>query len=84
MPTRLLCAIVITFMLDNVLVAPDGDCDKRAALYTDGRDAKDPLLLARVRGYAWFSAGNPHPRYDIVMLPEHVPILQSILQSGFW
>ena len=23
--------------LDNVLVAPDGDCDKRAALYTDGR-----------------------------------------------
>jgi acetyl esterase/lipase len=31
-------------MLDNVLVAPDGDCDKRAALYTDGRDAKDPLL----------------------------------------
>jgi epsilon-lactone hydrolase len=30
--------------LDNVLVAPDGDCDKRAALYTDGRDAKDPLL----------------------------------------
>jgi len=30
--------------LDNVLVAPDGDCDKRAALYLDGRDAKDPLL----------------------------------------
>ena len=30
--------------LDNVLVVPDGDCDKRAALYTDGRDAKDPLL----------------------------------------
>jgi acetyl esterase/lipase len=30
--------------LDNVLVAPDGDCDKRAALYIGGRDAKDPLL----------------------------------------
>ena len=31
-------------MLDNVLVAPDANCDKRAALYTNGRDLKDPLL----------------------------------------
>jgi len=31
-------------MLDNVLVAPDASCDKRAALYTAGRDLKDPLL----------------------------------------
>jgi acetyl esterase/lipase len=31
-------------MLDNVLVAPDASCDKRAALYTNGRDLKDPLL----------------------------------------
>jgi len=28
-------------MLDNVLVAPGANCDKRAALYTDGRDPKD-------------------------------------------
>jgi acetyl esterase/lipase len=28
----------------NVLVAPNGDCDKRAALYAGGRDARDPLL----------------------------------------
>jgi len=31
-------------MLDNVLVAPDANCDKRAALYTKGHDLKDPLL----------------------------------------
>jgi epsilon-lactone hydrolase len=31
-------------MLDNVLVAPDASCDKRAALYANGHDLKDPLL----------------------------------------
>jgi acetyl esterase/lipase len=31
-------------MLDNVLVAPGANCDKRAALYTNGHDLKDPLL----------------------------------------
>lgn len=31
-------------MLDNVLVAFGANCDKRAALYTNGRDLKDPLL----------------------------------------
>jgi epsilon-lactone hydrolase len=31
-------------MLDNVLVAPDAGCDKRAALYANGRDLKDPML----------------------------------------
>ncbi|MGA2713804.1 MAG: alpha/beta hydrolase [Bryobacteraceae bacterium] len=31
-------------MLDNVLVAPDASCDKRAELYTNGHDLKDPLL----------------------------------------
>jgi len=31
-------------MLDNVLVAPDASCDKRAALYTNGHDLRDPFL----------------------------------------
>jgi monoterpene epsilon-lactone hydrolase len=31
-------------MLDNVLVAPGANCDQRAALYTQGRDLKDPML----------------------------------------
>ena len=31
-------------MLDNVLVAYGANCDKRAALYTNGRDLKDPML----------------------------------------
>jgi epsilon-lactone hydrolase len=31
-------------VLDNVLVASGANCDKRAALYTAGRDPKDPLL----------------------------------------
>ena len=31
-------------MLDNVLVAYGASCDKRAALYANGRDLKDPLL----------------------------------------
>jgi len=31
-------------MVDNVLVAPGANCDQRAALYLNGRDAKDPFL----------------------------------------
>src|SRR2546422_1471574 len=31
-------------MLDNTLVAPDANCDKRAALYANGRDLKDSML----------------------------------------
>ena len=31
-------------MLDNVLVAYGANCDKRAALYTNGHDIKDPML----------------------------------------
>ena len=31
-------------LLDNVLVAPDASCDKRAALYANGHDLKDPML----------------------------------------
>jgi len=31
-------------MVDNVLVAYGASCDKRAALYTGGRDLKDPML----------------------------------------
>jgi epsilon-lactone hydrolase len=31
-------------MVDNVLVAPDANCDKRAALYTNGHDLKDPMV----------------------------------------
>ena len=31
-------------MLDNVLVAPEASCDKRAALYANGHDLKDPML----------------------------------------
>ncbi|HKC53269.1 MAG TPA: alpha/beta hydrolase [Burkholderiales bacterium] len=31
-------------MLDNVLVTYGANCDKRAALYTGGRDLKDPML----------------------------------------
>ena len=29
---------------NNVLVAPDASCDKRAALYTNGHDLKDPMV----------------------------------------
>ena len=31
-------------MIDNVLVAYGASCDKRAALYTNGHDLKDPML----------------------------------------
>jgi len=31
-------------MVDNVLVAYGANCDKRAALYADGHDLKDPML----------------------------------------
>ena len=49
--------------LDNVLVAPDGDCDKRAALYIGGRDAKDPLLSPVYGDMHGFPPANPHHRY---------------------
>jgi acetyl esterase/lipase len=41
-------------MVDNVLVAYGANCDKRAALYTNGRDLKDPMLspvYADMRGF---------------------------------
>jgi len=31
-------------MVDNVLVAYGANCDKRASLYANGRDLKDPML----------------------------------------
>jgi epsilon-lactone hydrolase len=31
-------------MLDNVLVAPNANCDMRAALYANGRDLRDPMV----------------------------------------
>ena len=31
-------------MVDNVLVSPEANCDKRAALYTNGHDLKDPMV----------------------------------------
>jgi epsilon-lactone hydrolase len=37
-------SFVTNAMLDNVLVAYGASCDKRAALYTNGHDLKDPLL----------------------------------------
>ena len=37
-------SFVTNAMLDNVLVAYGASCDKRAALYANGRDLKDPLL----------------------------------------
>jgi len=37
-------SFVTNAMLDNVLVAYGANCDKRAALYTNGHDLKDPLL----------------------------------------
>lgn len=32
------------FMVDNVLVGPDGRCDAMAKLYANGHDLKDPML----------------------------------------
>lgn len=32
------------FMVDNVLVGPDGRCDAMARLYANGHDLKDPML----------------------------------------
>jgi epsilon-lactone hydrolase len=37
-------SFVTNAMLDNVLVAYGASCDKRAALYANGHDLKDPLL----------------------------------------
>ena len=34
----------VNAMVDNVLVAYGANCDKRAALYADGHDLKDPML----------------------------------------
>jgi epsilon-lactone hydrolase len=47
-------SFVTNALLDNVLIAYGASCDARAALYTNGRDLKDPLLspiYGDVRGF---------------------------------
>lgn len=69
-------------MLDNVLVAPDASCDKRAALYTNGRDLKDPMLspvYGDMRGFppAMLTSGTRD-----LLLSSTVRVHRKLRQAG--
>ena len=58
-------------MLDNVLVAPGASCDKRAALYANGRDLEGPDALAGLRRHARLSADDSHHRHARSAAEQH-------------
>ena len=68
--------------LDNVLVAPDGDCDKRAALYVDGRDAKDPLASPVYGDMRRFSPGILTSGTRDLLLSSTVRVHRKLRQAG--
>jgi acetyl esterase/lipase len=69
-------------MVDNVLVAYGANCDKRAALYTSGRDLKDPMLspvYADLRGFppAILTSGTRD-----LLLSNTVRVHRKLRQAG--
>jgi acetyl esterase/lipase len=69
-------------MVDNVLVAYGANCDKRAALYTGGRDLKDPMLspvYADLRGFppAILTSGTRD-----LLLSNTVRVHRKLRQAG--
>ena len=62
--------------------APDGNCDKRAALYTDGRDAKDPLLSPAYGDMPGFPPAIPTTGSRDLLLSSTVRVHRKLRQAG--
>jgi acetyl esterase/lipase len=69
-------------MLDNVLVAPDASCDKRAALYTNGHDLKDPMLSPLFGDLHGFPPAILTTGTRDLLLSNTVRVHRKLRQSG--
>ena len=69
-------------MLDNVLVAPDANCDKRAALYAAGRDLKDPFLSPVYGDMAGFPPTILTTGTRDLLLSSTVRVHRKLRQAG--
>ena len=69
-------------MVDNVLVAYGANCDKRAALYTAGRDLKDPLLSPIYGDYSGFPPAILTTGTRDLLLSNTVRVHRKLRQAG--
>ena len=69
-------------MVDNVLVAYGANCDKRAALYTAGRDLKDPLLSPVYGDYSGFPPAILTSGTRNLLLSNTVRVHRKLRQAG--
>jgi monoterpene epsilon-lactone hydrolase len=69
-------------MLDNVLVAPDGNCDRRAALYANGRDLKDPMLSPVYGDFSGFPPTILLSGTRDLLLSSTVRVHRKLRQAG--
>jgi epsilon-lactone hydrolase len=69
-------------MVDNVLVAYGANCDKRAALYTAGRDLKDPLLSPVYGDYSGFPPAILTTGTRDLLLSNTVRVHRKLRQAG--
>jgi len=69
-------------MVDNVLVAYGANCDKRAALYTAGRDLKDPLLSPVYGNYSGFPPAILTSGTRDLLLSNTVRVHRKLRQAG--
>jgi len=69
-------------MVDNVLVAYGANCDKRAALYTAGRDLKDPLLSPVYGDYSGFPPAILTSGTRDLLLSNTVRVHRKLRQAG--
>jgi len=69
-------------MVDNVLVAYGANCDKRAALYTGGRDLKDPLLSPIYGDYSGFPPAILTTGTRDLLLSNTVRVHRKLRQAG--
>jgi acetyl esterase/lipase len=69
-------------MVDNVLVAYGANCDKRAALYTAGRDLKDPLLSPVYGDYSNFPPTILTTGTRDLLLSNTVRVHRKLRQAG--
>jgi len=69
-------------MVDNVLVAYGANCDKRAALYTAGRDLKDPLLSPVYADLSGFPPAILTSGTRDLLLSNTVRVHRKLRQAG--
>jgi monoterpene epsilon-lactone hydrolase len=69
-------------MVDNGLIAPGASCDKRAALYANGHDLKDPLLSPLFGDMHGFPPTILNTGTRDLLLSNTVRVHQKLRQAG--